>query len=76
MILVLNPNIKLAYVKGKWDSEAVQDGMVHLETVVCLESGGLLRRTTLLPPLRFADIRMAQSGGKHDLVENATISTL
>jgi hypothetical protein len=46
MILVLNPNIKLAYVKGKWDSEAVRDGMVRLETVVCLESGGLPRRQT------------------------------
>jgi hypothetical protein len=41
MILVLNPNIRLAYVEGKWDSEAVWDGMVRLKTVVCLESGGL-----------------------------------
>jgi len=46
MILVLNPNIKLAYVEGKWDSEAVRDGMVHPETVVCLESGGLPHRQT------------------------------
>jgi hypothetical protein len=46
MILVLNPNIKLAYVEGKCDSEAVRDGIMRLETVVCLGSGGLLRRQT------------------------------
>jgi hypothetical protein len=32
----LDPNVKLAYAEDKWDSEAMQDGTVCLEAVVCL----------------------------------------
>jgi hypothetical protein len=35
MLLVLDLNVKLIYVEDRWDSEAMQDGIVCLEAVVC-----------------------------------------
>ena len=32
--LVLDPNVKLAYAKGKWDEDAKNDGVTKLESVV------------------------------------------
>ena len=34
-VLVLDPNIKLAYAQDKWDFEATQDGIACLEAAVC-----------------------------------------
>jgi hypothetical protein len=33
-LLVLDPNVKLAYAEDKWDSEAREDGIARLEAVV------------------------------------------
>ena len=38
--LALDPNVKLAYATDKWDSEAMQDGIVHLKAVVVLPRSG------------------------------------
>ena len=34
--VVLDPNVKLAYAKDKWDVEQLQDAIDRFETVVCL----------------------------------------
>jgi len=34
ILLALDPSIKLAYAEHKWDDDATQDGMAHLEAVV------------------------------------------
>jgi hypothetical protein len=35
-LLVLDPNVQLAYAKNKWDNEAKEDGVAQLEAVVCV----------------------------------------
>jgi hypothetical protein len=41
-LVVLDPNIKLAYAEDKWDAERLEDATNCLETVVCLLSVTIL----------------------------------
>jgi hypothetical protein len=34
-LAVLDPNVKLAYAEDKWNSDAKDDGVTRLKTVVC-----------------------------------------
>ena len=35
-VIVLDPNVKLAYAEDKWDAKQLQDAIDRLESVVCL----------------------------------------
>ena len=35
-MIVLDPNVKLAYAEDKWDAKQLQDAIDRLESVVCL----------------------------------------
>ena len=68
-VLVLDPNIKLAYAQDKWDFEATQDGIACREAAACHTPNS--SHTQLIYIMQFDKYYTSQSASLPDTVPSA-----